>query len=100
MSTSFELVDLIDLVITIATMELVLLVIYRHVTGRGIAMRDFVANMLAGLSLMFALRSVAVDSGTVVMGMWLMVAGAAHGTDILMRWRHSAGLRHPSGANA
>ncbi len=95
-----ELVDLVDLVITIAVAEFALLIAYRRVTGRGIALRDFFANMLAGLCLMFALRSVALDAGTVVACAWLMAAGAAHGTDILMRWRRDSGHRRTHGAPA
>ncbi len=93
MSMHFELVDLVDLVIAIAAAEFVLLVVYRQATGLGVALHDFLANMLAGFSLMFALRSVAVDAGIVTTGAWLVAAGIAHGTDIVIRWRRDAGCR-------
>jgi hypothetical protein len=86
----FNLVDLVDLVIVLTLVEATALVIYRQRTGRGIALRDFVPNMSSGLCLMLALRCLAADSGLASIALCLLAAGVAHGTDILIRLRHSA----------
>jgi hypothetical protein len=66
------------------------LVVYHRSTGKGVAPRDFLANMVSGLCLMLALRGLAVDAGAAWVALCLLAAGVAHGTDLLLRWRRSA----------
>ena len=90
MSPAFDLAQLVDAVIAFTLIECLLLVGYHRVTGKGVAPRDFFVNMVSGLCLMLALRCLARDAGSTWVALWLLAAGAAHGTDLLMRWRRSA----------
>jgi len=78
--------DLVDAVIALTVMEIVALFIYHRITGRGLAPRDFVSNMLSGLFLMFALRSALVDADWPWIILFLSSAGLAHAADMARRW--------------
>ena len=91
MDANFDIVRLIDAVILFTVLECALLLVHRRITGRGVAARDFVVNVLSGLCLMLALRCLAAGAGTVVVALCLLGAGAAHGIDLAMRWRRSSG---------
>jgi len=86
---TFDLAGLVDLVILFTLLECVVLVAYRRHTGKGVAGRDFIANMVSGLCLMLALRCAVQDAGSVWIALFLAAAGGAHGLDIWMRWRRS-----------
>ena len=90
MIEAFGIAQVIDTVIVFTLVECVALVLYHRSTGRGLAVRDFFANMVSGLCLMFALRCLATDAGVATVALFLMAAGVAHGVDILMRWKRSA----------
>ncbi|MEQ1682820.1 MAG: hypothetical protein ABL916_04160 [Burkholderiaceae bacterium] len=87
---NFGIAQIIDAVIVFTLIECVALVLYHRRTGRGVAVRDFFANMVSGLCLMFALRCLATDAGAAAVALFLLAAGLAHGVDIVMRWRRSA----------
>jgi hypothetical protein len=87
MRESFDMVGLIDVVIAITLLECCALVVYRRSTGRGVSPRDVAVNMLSGLCLMLALRCMASDAGFAWVAACLVAAGAAHFSDIAMRWR-------------
>ncbi|MEO7336857.1 MAG: hypothetical protein ABIV63_09775 [Caldimonas sp.] len=93
MSGPFDPVRLVDAVIAFTVVEGLVLVAWHRVTGRGVSPRDFVLNMASGLCLMLALRSLADGAGPAALAACLAAAGAAHGTDIWLRWRRGA----PSG---
>lgn len=90
MIENFGIAQIIDAVILFTLIECVVLVIYHRRTGRGVAVRDFFANMVSGLCLMFALRCLATDAGAAAVALFLLAAGLAHGVDILMRWKRSS----------
>ena len=90
MSESLNLASLIDAVIAFTLIEGAALVLYHRVTGKGVAPREFLANLVSGLCLMLALRCIAHDIGTAWIALCLLAAGAAHGTDLWMRWRRDA----------
>ncbi|MDP3821958.1 MAG: hypothetical protein Q8R33_10820 [Burkholderiales bacterium] len=90
MIENFGIAQVIDAVILFTLLECVGLVIYHRRTGRGVAVRDFLANVVSGLCLMFALRCLATDAGAATVALFLLAAGVAHGLDILMRWKRSA----------
>lgn len=90
MISAFTLAQLIDAVIAFTLIEGLLLVGYQRVTGKGVAPRDFLANLVSGLCLMLALRCLARDAGSTWVALWLLAAGAAHGGDMVTRWRRSA----------
>lgn len=90
MIESFGIAQVIDAVILFTLIEFVALALYHRSTGRGVALRDFFANMVSGLCLMFALRCLATDGGAATLMLFLLAAGVAHGTDILMRWKRAS----------
>jgi hypothetical protein len=79
---------LIDIVIAVTLIECGALVVYHHFTKRGLAPKDYLVNLCAGLCLMLALRSALAD-GWLWMVLCLMAAGLAHGTDLWTRWKRS-----------
>ena len=79
---------LVDLVIAITLLEAMALAMYKRVTGRGIALRDYAANLAAGLCLMLAVRSALVNSVWYWTALCLLAAGLAHATDLWLRWQH------------
>jgi hypothetical protein len=86
---------LIDGVIAFTVIECVALALYHRATGRGVAPRDYLANMASGLCLMLALRGLAVDTGALWLAFCLLAAGLAHGFDIVKRWQSGTGVtRH------
>jgi hypothetical protein len=89
MIASFSMAQLVNAVFVFTLIECLVLVAYHRSTGKGVAPRDFLANMVSGLCLMLALRSLAVDAGAAWVAVCLAAAGAAHGVDMLMRWKRS-----------
>ena len=63
MIENFGIAQVIDAVILFTLAECMALWLYHRRTGRGVAVRDFLANMVSGLCLMFALRCLATDAG-------------------------------------
>jgi hypothetical protein len=94
MIENFGIAQVIDAVILFTLIECLVLVIYHRRTGRGVAVRDFFANMVSGLCLMFALRCLATDAGAAAVALFLLGAGLAHGVDLLMRWKRPARNTH------
>jgi hypothetical protein len=90
MNDAFTLAQLIDLVLAFTLLEGAALLLYHRVTGKGVAPRDFLVNMVSGLCLMLALRGLARDAGSTWIATCLLAAGLAHGADMLQRWRRSA----------
>jgi len=78
---------LIDAVLLLTVVEGLALAAYHRATGRGIPSRDFALNLVSGLLLMLALRSVLAGAGWWWTAACLAVAGLAHGADLWMRWR-------------
>jgi hypothetical protein len=87
MNESFGMTQVIDLVIAFTLVECIVLALYYRATGKGVAPRDFAANMVSGLCLMLALRCFARDAGAAWTALFLLAAGLFHGTDLWMRWR-------------
>lgn len=90
MNVAFGLAQIFDLVIAFTLIECAALALYHRATGKGVAPRDFLANMASGLCLMLALRCAVHDAGAAWIALFLLAAGLAHGTDIWMRWRRGA----------
>jgi hypothetical protein len=79
--------SLIDLVIGLTVLEGLALAVYHGRTGRGMAPRDFVANLAAGLALMLALRAGLSAAGWGWVAAGLALAGLLHAADLRTRWR-------------
>jgi hypothetical protein len=82
----------IDAVIGFTVLEMLLLVIYRRATGRGLAAEEFVANMLSGLCLMLALRALASGAAAAWIVLPLMASGLAHAADLWRRLRQGGAV--------
>jgi hypothetical protein len=87
---------LVDLVIALTVMEGLALALYHRVTGRGVAPRDYGLNLVSGLCLMLALRSVLAGAAWHWTAAALAAAGLAHGADIARRWRRQQSVIRPS----
>jgi hypothetical protein len=97
MNDASFIAPLIDLVILITAVEGLALAFYHRATGRGVAPRDFAANMVSGLCLMLALRAAVHDAGATWVALLLLAAGIAHGSDIVRRWHRGARGARPEG---
>lgn len=88
---------LIDLVIGFTALEGLTLALYHRLTGRGLAPAAYGLNLVAGLCLMLAVRSVIAAEPGPGMVPWLAASGIAHGTDLWRRWTQQAiGTQKPA----
>ena len=78
---------LLTAVIAFTLLEAAALLVYRQVSGKGIALRDWGLNLLSGLCLMMAVRSAVLNAAWPAIAAWLSAAGLAHGADMVSRWR-------------
>ena len=79
----------VDLAIAITVIEGVVLAVYHRVTGRGVAPKQYVLNVLSGLCLMLALRFALTDSDRLWVALSLSASGVIHALDMTTRWRRS-----------
>ncbi len=75
-----------DVILIVMIAEALLLLLYRRMTGRGVAARDLFAMLLAGGCLVLALRAVLTGSSWPVVALFLGAALAAHLMDLYRRW--------------
>ena len=78
---------LIDLVIGLTLAEATFLAVHHRWTGRGVAPREFLPNLVSGLALMLALRAGLAGAGGGWVAAGLLLAGLAHAVDLHRRWR-------------
>jgi hypothetical protein len=90
---------LINLVLLISIAEGLFLYSYHRFTGRGLAPQHYAMNLLAGLCLMLAIRSVSsalpaqfsdLAPPQMLLIACLLAAGVAHWTDIYRRWKRAS----------
>jgi hypothetical protein len=90
---------LINLVLLISIAEGLFLFGYHRFTGRGLAPQHYAMNLVAGLCLMLAIRSVSsalpaqfsdLAPPQMLLIACLLAAGVAHWTDIYRRWKRTA----------
>ncbi len=77
---------LIDVVIAFTALEMLGLWAWHRFTGRGLALRLWLPNLLAGLALMLALRALASDAGWHWVIAALLGSALAHALDLRQRW--------------
>ena len=78
---------LIELIIAITVLEAVALTLYHRLTGKGVAPKEFAANLLSGLCLMLALRNALLSHSGVVTALFLSASGVVHASDLWRRWK-------------
>jgi hypothetical protein len=98
-----------NLVLVISISEGLVLFGYHRLTGKGLAPQHYAMNLLSGLCLMLAIRSVApalpaqfsdLAPPQLLLITCLLVAGLAHWTDIYHRWnRESSRTSSHAGGN-
>jgi hypothetical protein len=77
----------IDAIIVLVAIEGCVLVAWRAHTGRGPSAATVVANLLAGASLLLALRVALTEASAAAISTCLAISFAAHGVDLAGRWR-------------
>ena len=85
----------IDVIIALMAVEAVVLYVHGRRTGGGIAGPDVLINLVAGASLMLAVRAALIDAGPGWIAVCLLTSLVAHAADLARRWRRSeAATRH------
>ena len=78
-------VRLVDCVITITLIEIATLLVHHRRTGRGLAPRELLPDIGAGLFLMLALRAVLVGAAWPWLPVCLIGAGLLHLVHLIRR---------------
>jgi hypothetical protein len=78
---------LIDLILVLMLVEAMLLYVHRRRTGRGLPAGDIAVNLVAGASLMLAVRAALTDAAPGWIAACLAVSLFAHLADLAIRWR-------------
>ena len=80
----------VDIAIAFITLETLSLWALHKISGRGLALADYLLTILSGACLMLALRCALTPDGWPGMALFLIAAGLAHGADLRARWRNKA----------
>lgn len=83
---SLDGVGWLDGVIALVLLEMAALLAWHQRTGRGLAPRALLPNLLAGLCLMLALRGALVGAHAAWLLAAMAAAGLAHVADLRQRW--------------
>jgi hypothetical protein len=86
-SELFATARIVDVIVGFMLLELMVLIIVRKKSGKGIATLDLAASLAAGLSLLMALRAALLHDSWMTMAAWLLLALFAHVADLARRWR-------------
>ena len=78
---------LVDLILLIVVIEAIVLIVYWRATGKGIAPRNLLPNLIAGALLLLALRLTIAGAGWMAICGCLAAAGLANVVDLRRRWR-------------
>lgn len=78
---------LIDLILALVAVEAVALSLYWRSVHRGVALADWLPNLLAGALLLLALRLSIGGADWMKICACLAAAGLAHVVDLTRRWR-------------
>lgn len=76
-----------DVIIALTVIEALALIVYYRITGRGVATRDFLGNLISGIFLLLALRAALSGANWALIALCLLASFAAHLTDLALRWR-------------
>jgi hypothetical protein len=87
MSALFASGRIIDAVLVLTLLEVVALLAFRRVTGRGPRLSAFLLNVLSGLCLMLAVRAALVGAFWGIVSLWMLAALLLHLADLARIWR-------------
>jgi hypothetical protein len=77
---------IVDLILVLVAVEVVVLGYISARRGAGIGWRALLPNLLAGASLLLALRAAITGADWLWIAVWLAAAGLAHVADLRVRW--------------
>jgi hypothetical protein len=86
-SELFASARIVDLIVGFMLLELMVLIIVRKKTGKGLPAWQCLISLAAGFSLLMALRAALLQAPWMTMAAWLLLALAAHLADLVVRWR-------------
>ena len=86
MDTSFSSGAIATAIVVFMVLEGLLIAFLHQRTGRGIPMLRLIPTLLAGASLMLALRGALVGAPAMELSVWLAAALVAHIWDLVVRW--------------
>jgi UPF0716 family protein affecting phage T7 exclusion len=73
-------------ILALMLLELIVLIIVRKKTGRGLTTGALIVSLAAGAALLLALRSALTGQPWQSVAPWLIIALAAHVLDLKLRW--------------
>ena len=85
---------LVNIIIALTVLEVIALLMHNRITKRGLRPQDYLLNLLSGLCLMLALRSVLGGAAWLWVAGYLSAAGLAHAADMLARYKRQS-LKQP-----
>jgi len=87
MAEFFASARAVDLVLAVVVLEALSLAIYHARTRRGLAPRDYLANLVAGACLLLAVRAALTHAPWIWIAFFLVAALPAHVADLWRRAR-------------
>ncbi len=82
----FETGRIIDVILILVIVEAGLLILFWQRTGRGIAPRALIANLVSGSALMVAVRLALTEAPWTAVAACLTISFIAHVVDLAGRW--------------
>ena len=87
LSTLISSGRIVDIMVLFVVVEVIVLIVYRQRTGRGVPVVALLANVGAGGSLMLSLGAALKGMGASVIAAFLVLSLIFHVTDLVIRWR-------------
>lgn len=80
---------IVNIMLAVVVVEIIALLVYRQVTGKGLSAPAVLLNIGAGGSLMVALKLKFIEAGWQWIALALIAALVFHVSDLAYRWRES-----------
>ena len=87
MAEQITTVRFVDLILIVVALEAMALLAYWRIRRRGVAPKDLLPNLFAGVFLLLAMRTALIEGSWMAVGAFLAAAGMAHVADVIRRWR-------------
>ena len=81
---------IIDYILLLVLVEVMILILIRKKTGRGLKPLELILSLLAGVALLFSLRAALLGLAWPIVALFLFLSLLAHLTDLSRRWRTAA----------
>ena len=93
MGSALSAASIVDLAIAVTVLEALGLLLYRRLSGRGIATVEWLPNLCSGLMLMLALRASLAGAPWPWIVTPVAVSGVVHLADMSWRWSRAQAAR-------